>query len=295
MRSARASSRGAGLRIDSIDELDENASSLEGCMQFSLRSILFSTLLVALLVLLYARIHQTEQIAAECQRQLAMNRVTQVAVERSIPRREACQQILQSTKVPSPLLLAAQARFHELQSQFGQITEAEQDMPRTKMVPVISDDIVDRRHVRLFIPAGSDDQFQLRLAVFPCRFFRDPKLPELTDAQYNQVLDQSPFEPTAPTYIPLSPGKYDIVTTWIGDDQRTFTLAIDGEDRAVIHYTLPISSDQKYGALGSWVEDGWLRPEQDALLIRAVSPIDENRAHFSDYSLRCELIRVRDN
>ncbi|MCA9189365.1 MAG: hypothetical protein R3E01_19445 [Pirellulaceae bacterium] len=261
-------------------------------MQFSLRSILFVMLLVAMAALLHARRQRNLQMAVESDRLRRLIDQIQAEVDLAISKQKTCEQMIDAAIVPSATFTHAQDRFQTLSSRYGDVNDDERDMPRIKMVPTVSDDAFDRRHIRLHIPADPNESYQIRLAVFRCQMFRNPQLPPLTDDKAKEILNASPFHPTTATYISLKPGRYDVVTTWIGGEQPEFTLNVDGTDRVVMEYTRALSKDVKYGAMGSWVEDGWLRPDRNELLIRSVSPIDEGTSQFAEYTLSCELIRT---
>lgn len=257
-------------------------------MHFSIKSLLIVTIIVALVTSAYVQQQRTnaanDQIA-ELKPLIAANEPQVNLAKMKIP---IANQFLESAPHPSQLLQSLEVDFRRLQDKYGSFSKTPTDLA-TQQIPESNATYHQRYQVRVFIP--DHEKVQLRLAVFPCTFYRPRDAEPLSKEEANTILEDNPFSNPGPVYIPLSPGEHTVLVEWFGDVQK-IKVSIDGVTRYKNQYTRESKLKYKYQCLGSGRGSGLYQPKvgDEVIGIRTLCPGGGNEDPM-DHAWKCELVR----
>lgn len=258
-------------------------------MQFSIRSIL---MLTAICTLAFYAVYQTGQIK-EIQGSVIELRGSLTKLAPAATNAETSSRIIQNylaaNPTPSKLRQSVEASFREWQRTHTSFEQQPAGLA-TKVIPESNAPYLQRHQVLVFVP--EDETVQLRMAVFPCKQYRSPDLPPLSEAAANTILNDNPFSVPQPVYIDLDAGEHRILIQWFGETQ-TITVSIEDKQRYESRYTRESRLTYRNQVLGSYQGAG-LRlaaADQEVIGLRTICPGGGPNNDPMEHAWKCELVR----
>ena len=267
-------------------------------MQFSIRSILALTVVIALALIAVRQYHWIAEIEAELpDLRGSVNFLTAMA-DKSQAHASVYQNYLDANPIPSRLLVSVENHFVNTQDKYGSLGETSPAVSSSsanrsllvKTIPESNAAYHQRYQSRVFVP--DQETVQLRLAVFPCTMYRSKDAPPISKETANTILVDNPFSPAAPVYIDLPAGEHTILVQWRGDTQ-SITVSVDDVQQYQSRYTIQSNLSYKYQALGSGRGKGLYTAKDDEAVIglRTICPGGGPNNDPMLHAWKCDLVR----